>query len=164
MANTDKNSFAKLLQNARYEAGYASRDKAAEVVPYSTESIGRHERNETGITPENAVIYATCYKSKRLLMNYCTECPVGIVMGKTVTERHLPHAVLRYENRLSKASDGIPHLKRITDDGNVSESDDDILSEIIRDGRELGNAIDDICYVTECKKNKPCKGDTRLVA
>ena len=45
------------LREARVKAGYVSRGTASIAVPYSPETIGRHERGEVDLTPADAVVY-----------------------------------------------------------------------------------------------------------
>lgn len=52
------------LREARVKAGYVSRGTASIAVPYSPETIGRHERGEVDLTPADAVVYAESYKSR----------------------------------------------------------------------------------------------------
>ena len=83
------------LREARVKAGYVSRGTASLAVPYSPETIGRHERGEVDLTPADAVVYAESYKSPDILLRYCATCPVGCKMGWTAADIPLPHATLR---------------------------------------------------------------------
>ena len=48
-------------------AGFVSRGTASTVVPYSPETIGRHERGDVEMEPEDALVYAECYQSPDIL-------------------------------------------------------------------------------------------------
>lgn len=65
------------LREARSRAGYANRVAASMAVPFSPETIGRHERGDVQITPEDAVLYSERYGSQAILVQYCADCPVG---------------------------------------------------------------------------------------
>lgn len=65
------------LREARIRAGYVNRGTAAMVVPYSPETIGRHERGDIEMEPEDAVVYADCYNEPGIMARYCATCPVG---------------------------------------------------------------------------------------
>ena len=70
------------LREARVKAGYVSRGTASIAVPYSPETIGRHERGEVDLTPADAVVYAERYKILRLRL------PVSL-LGKISTNCRL---------------------------------------------------------------------------
>ena len=70
------------LREARVKAGYVSRGTASIAVPYSPETIGRHERGEVDLTPADAVVYAESYKILRLRL------PVSL-LGKISTNCRL---------------------------------------------------------------------------
>ena len=55
------------LREARMRAGFVSRGTASTVVPYSPETIGRHERGDVEMEPEDALVYAECYQSPDIL-------------------------------------------------------------------------------------------------
>ena len=76
-------------------AGFVSRGTASTVVPYSPETIGRHERGDVEMEPEDALVYAECYQSPDILPRYCATCPVGRAIGRTATDRPLAHATLK---------------------------------------------------------------------
>ena len=67
-------------------AGFVSRGTASTVVPYSPETIGRHERGDVEMEPEDALVYAECYQSPDILPRYCATCPVGRAIGRTATD------------------------------------------------------------------------------
>lgn len=71
-------------------AGFVSRGTASTVVPFSPETIGRHERGDVEMEPEDALVYAECYQSPDILPRYCATCPVGRAIGRTATDRPLP--------------------------------------------------------------------------
>lgn len=71
------------LREARIRAGYVNRGTAAMVVPYSPETIGRHERGDIEMEPEDAVVYADCYNEPGIMARYCATCPVGQRMSQT---------------------------------------------------------------------------------
>ena len=82
MSSTTEKSPPSYLREARLKAGYESRMVASNVVPYSPETIGRHERGDVEMEPADALVYAQCYKNPGILPHYCADCPVGKAMGK----------------------------------------------------------------------------------
>ena len=56
MSDTATKNAPDYLREARLKAGYASRGTATTKVPYSQETIGRHERGEVLMEPGDAVL------------------------------------------------------------------------------------------------------------
>mgnify|MGYP000307301378 CR=1 FL=1 len=77
MSDTATKNAPDYLREARLKAGYASRGTATTKVPYSQETIGRHERGEVLMEPGDAVLYSESYKNPAILVKYCAGCPVG---------------------------------------------------------------------------------------
>lgn len=123
MPASEKQRVPEYLREARMAAGFSSRGIAATEVPYSPETIGRHERGEVPIAPEDAVIYAKGYDRPDILIRYCTDCPIGRATGKTSTDRDLPWAALRVTQRLRKAKEIADTLESIADDGKVDHEE-----------------------------------------
>jgi len=91
------------LREARLNAGYVSRCTAVTQVPFSSETIGRHERGEVALEPEDLLIYAKSYDCPELCYLYCADCPVGKHMGRTATLLPFPFAALRVSKMLADA-------------------------------------------------------------
>ena len=133
------------LREARLAAGYANRDTASADVPYSPETIGRHERGEVTVAPEDAIVYAKSYGREDILLRHCAECPVGREVGRQVTDRDLPFATLRLTQRLRKAAREIADtLEGIADDGIVDETERPLFDNSLATLKELGETITDI--------------------
>ena len=73
------------LREARQRAGHTSLEAAAQHVPWSPQVIGRHERGDVKITPQDVVIYADKYCAPELFSGYCASCPVGERTGAAFT-------------------------------------------------------------------------------
>ena len=133
------------LKSARMEAGFPSRDTAAAIVPFSPETIGRHERGEVAITPDDALVYAKCYDRDDIAIRYCADCPIGQATGRKATERDLPFTTLRLTQRLRKAAKEIADtLEAIADDGIVDESERPAFDMSLASLHELSESITDI--------------------
>ena len=117
MPSFGTNAIPICLKSARQAAGYANRDKASRKLPYSPETIGRHERGEMTLTPENAIVYAECYGREDILLRYCANCPVGRATGRQLIDRDLSCATLRLTTRLRWAVEIADTLERVADDG-----------------------------------------------
>ena len=77
-------------------------------VNISPVAIGRHERGDVRVTPEDAILYANTYRRPDILIRYCSDCPVGQATCKSVTDRDLPTATLRLTARLRRTAEKIP--------------------------------------------------------
>lgn len=105
MSDTATKNAPDYLREARLKAGYASRGTATTKVPYSQETIGRHERGEVLMEPGDAVLYSESYKNPAILVKYCAGCPVGQRIGRKATDRPLPLATLRVSRMLEDAQE-----------------------------------------------------------
>lgn len=106
-------------------AGFVSRGTASTVVPYSPETIGRHERGDVEMEPEDALVYAECYQSPDILPRYCATCPVGRAIGRTATDR----------------------LEEIAFDGVIDASERTDFMEALDFLRKLEESINDIILI-----------------
>jgi len=133
------------LKQARLDAGHANRDTASTLVPYSPEQIGRHERGEITLTPDDALIYAAYYQRPDILLRHCADCPIGRTRGQKATDRDLPIATLRLTNRLRQAAKEIAEtLENIADDGIVDAEERPIFDKAIATLQGLGETIQDL--------------------
>lgn len=123
MSTTAKKEPPEYLRTAREKAGCSSRSTAAMKVPYSPETIGRHERGEVDIAPADAVTYAEGYKAPDILYRYCSDCPVGRKTGRTATDRPLPYATLRVRRMVEDAQAVTAVLEKIALDGEVDQAE-----------------------------------------
>lgn len=143
------------LREARVEAGYVSRSTAAMAVPFSPETIGRHERGDVEMEPEDAVIYAECYNSPALLHRYCATCPVGSKIGRTATDRPLPLATLRVRRMMMEGQAVADRLEEIAFDGVIDQSEQAAFQEALDFLRKLESSISDIILLGENGKSRP---------
>lgn len=125
-------------------AGYVSRGTATTAVPFSPETIGRHERGDVELEPEDAVTYAECYKSPDILHRYCATCPVGQRIGRTVTDRPLPHATLRIRRLIVDAQSVAERLEQIAFDGVIDDTEKADFEKALSFLRQLEEGINDI--------------------
>jgi hypothetical protein len=130
-------------------------------VPFSPETIGRHERGDIPLSPEDALIYAEHYESDDIPIRYCAGCPIGRTSGRAATDRDLPYVTLRLTYRLRVAAKEIaPTLESIAYDGIVAEGKRPIFIASIISLKELGENITDIMLYAAAngiKKEPPCK-------
>ena len=122
------------------------------VVPFSPETIGRHERGDIHITPEDAVLYSERYGSQALLVRYCADCPVGRMTGKTATERPLPFATLRVRRMLKEAVGVADTLEEIAYDGVIDETEREDFAKALDFLRELESTITDLLLIGGTEK------------
>lgn len=113
-------------------------------VPYSQETIGRHERGEIMMEPCDAIQYAQSYEAPDILVHYCTDCPVGQVMGKKATNRPLPFATLRVSRMIGDARKVADRLEEIAFDGVIDENEREDFGAALVFLRELEETIQDL--------------------
>lgn len=147
MSTTAKKGPPAYLREARVGAGYVSRGTASLRVPFSPETIGRHERGDVELTPEDIVTYAECYENPGILPRYCAGCPVGQKMGKTATDRELPHATLRIRRLIEEAQGVADRLEEIAFDGVIDPSEKAEFAKALAFLRELEAGINDIMLI-----------------
>lgn len=135
------------LKEARIQAGYVSRDIASMTVPFSPETIGRHERGDIHLDPDDAVLYARCYKNPGILLRYCSSCPVGKMVGCKVKEIELPHASLRINKLIRDAQEVAKSLEEIAFDGVIDESERADFEDALRFLEELESCIKDVILI-----------------
>ena len=120
---------------------------ASTVVPYSPETIGRHERGDVEMEPEDALVYAECYQSPDILPRYCATCPVGRAIGRTATDRPLAHATLRVRRLIEDGQDVADRLEEIAFDGVIDASERTDFMEALDFLRKLEESINDIILI-----------------
>jgi hypothetical protein len=147
MPSLDKKVARTYLKEARLRAGYSNRDTASIDVCYSPEVIGRHERGEIPLAPEDMIVYSDCYGRRDILYHYCAECAIGRITGKAISDRDLPLATLRLTRRLRKAArDTADTLESIADDGVLNDKDRPMFSTSLNALEELSGTITDFLF------------------
>lgn len=146
------------LREARSRSGYANRVAASMAVPFSPETIGRHERGDVQITPEDAVLYSERYGSQAILVQYCADCPVGRITGKKATERPLPFATLRVRRMLKEAIAWADTLEEIAFDGVIDDTEREDFTKALAFLRELENTISDMLLIGSKEEAAPAPG------
>lgn len=146
------------LREVRIRAGYVNRGTAAMVVPYSPETIGRHERGDIEMEPEDAVVYADCYNEPGIMARYCATCPVGQRMGKKLVDRPLPFATLRVRRLIHDAQDVASRLEEIAFDGVIDDTERHDFESALSFLRDLESSIQELIVTgtaTDTKKEPP---------
>ena len=135
------------LREARTKAGCANRVAASMLVPFSPETIGRHERGDVTMEPEDAMLYAEKYRAPGILIRYCADCPIGKATGRDVTDRPLPHAALRIRRMVKEAQQVADQLEEIAFDGVIDDAERDDFARAMSFLRDLEKTISDIILV-----------------
>ena len=139
-----KKEAPEYLRQARLRAGCSSRGTATLKVPYSPETIGRHERGEVPVEPADALIYASGYESPDILIRYCADCPVGRQTGRTATDRPLPFATLRARRMIEDAQQVADRLEQIAFDGVIDDAERADFQSALDFLRQLEESITDM--------------------
>ncbi len=135
------------LREARVKAGYVSRGTASIAVPYSPETIGRHERGEVDLTPADAVVYAESYKSPGHPASLLRDVPCGLQDGLDGGGHSASHATLRIRRLIVEAQAVADRLEEIAFDGAIDESERRDFEEALRFLRQLEASINDIILI-----------------
>ncbi len=153
------------LVDARIAAGYQSREDAAIRVPYAAVTIGRHERGEIRLAPDDIIIYAKAYNAPEIMIYYCRNCcPIGHrLMRPASGRRELSLLVTQLGNRLRKIAAAADRLADIADDNVVDASERSDFDEILALMRSTREVIDCFeLYAMLADKKKPAQsGDGR---
>lgn len=153
------------LEAARKAAGYATQAEAAEHVPYARVTIGRHERGEIQLAPEDLLVYAQAYNAPEILFEYCRVCcPIGRrMMRPAQADADLTLLVTQLGNRLRKISAAAERLADIADDNKVDaaeRADFDRIVDLMRNARDV---LDDFeRYALLQGKKSACSGAGRV--
>ncbi|MEA4928410.1 MAG: helix-turn-helix transcriptional regulator [Candidatus Limiplasma sp.] len=142
MPESTQNIIGMCLREARKAAGYDNAGQAALKVNRSPETVGRHERGDIPLSPEDAIQYAAAYARPDILIRYCDGCPVHkAAYGDTpVCDRSLPWGAMRIANRLRRSAQYAEKLETILDDGIVNEDELPDLMEVFDFLRDVGQA------------------------
>ena len=159
MPEGTKKATRAYLREARVRAGFVSRGTASAAVTFSPETIGRHERGDVEMTPEDVVTYAEFYQSPDILPRYCAGCPVGRKMGKSATDRELPHATLRIRRLMAEGQAVANRLEEIAFDGVIDPSERSDFADALAFLRKLEESISDIMLIG-LGKEKAASGAT----
>lgn len=135
------------LREARVRAGFVNRGTASTAVPYSPETIGRHERGDVELEPMDAVVYAESYHDPALMYRFCSRCPVGQRIGRTATDRPLPFATLRIRRLIADAQDVANRLEQMAFDGQIDASEREDFENALTFLRQLEESIIDILLI-----------------
>lgn len=162
MACKDKVSGQSYLRKARLEAGYSTITSASLSLHFSPEAVGRHERGEVSITPDDALLYAQIYNNNSILHRYCAECPIGKTLGNTATDRPLALAVLRINHVLVEAQKVADDLEKIAYDGVIDDSEQYDFDQAIEFLKQLKDTISDLLLIqSEGKRNRAALAATK---
>lgn len=154
MSEMDKKRPPDYLREARIRAGFPSRGTASTVVPYSPETIGRHERGEVIMAPQDAVMYATCYQEQSIMRRYCSQCPVGQHIGRAAQSRDLPFAALRLHRMVTGGQAIAEMAEEIAFDGQIDITEVADLQNVLSYLKELEQTIEDFILMSEEKERR----------
>lgn len=143
MSESAKNDFTVRIKMSRLRK-YASREKAAMTVPYSPETIYRHEVGMNKLDPGIVSVYASAYDDPALMLRYCECCAIGNQIYKPLADRDLSSAVLRICNRTKKLPQVADDLADIADDSIIDEKERQRFNQDVEFLCELNAAVGDM--------------------
>jgi hypothetical protein len=164
LSSNERGGINTYLREARLTYGCVSTETASEVVPFSKEAIGRHERGDVHVSTDAILAYARGYGRDDILLRYCTYCPVGVAIGVSATEWDFPVAALRLSKQLKTAYTDIGEkLEGMACEGDVLDIDFMRFMRVMDTVAKLKGAITDmeLCAAKNGKrKAQPRKGST----
>lgn len=116
-------------------------------VPFSPETIGRHERGDVEMAPDDIVTYAECYKAPDVMYRYCADCPVGRRLGRKANDRPLASATLRIRYLIAEGIDVANRLEAIAFDDQIDAAEKQDFNEALAFLRRLDESINDIILI-----------------
>lgn len=116
-------------------------------VPFSPETIGRHERGDVEMAPDDIVVYAECYKAPDVMHRYCADCPVGQRLGRRANDRPLASATLRIRYLIAEGMDVANRLEAIAFDDQIDAAEKQDFNEALAFLRRLDESINDIILI-----------------
>lgn len=152
MSISGNNKLNLCLREARKAKGFSSAGQASTVVPYSPETIGRHERGETQLSMDDVMTYSDLYSDPSLLMVYCSGCKIrSKIMGDDRTmPLGVPLSALRISNRLRNAAGIAEELADILDDGRIEDDEIPDLANVLRYLRKIEETTRELVYGCMC--------------
>lgn len=133
------------LREARRSAGNESIIAAARKTKRSPEAVGRHERGEVNLHPQDVIQYAEAYGSPDLLIRYCGECPIYRTLNaNSPMDRDLPWGALKLSTRLNRAASFAMLLEQIADDGKIDNHELPEFKSVVAFLQEINEASRDL--------------------
>lgn len=138
------------IREARIKAGHRSTAVAAMALHMSQEVVGRIERGETKVTPDDILSLAAAYGDESIVVHYCNnECPVGRAMTGDVQHMPFAQAALRIKNVIGEAVHCLDIISHISEDGKVSAWEQpDFLSAMLFLNNVFFDRYRDLLFVT----------------
>lgn len=144
MPETTSKPLPACLREARLRSGYPNRDTAAAALHRSPETIGRHERGEVPVCPDDVLDYAARYNKPDLLFRFCGECPISAKLREELQGYEFNQAANRLFNRLRKAMDIGVSIMEIADDGVVNPWEREAFIDALKSGNSIIAAFEEM--------------------
>ncbi len=145
--------FASRKAAAEYNEALASREKAAELLGFSTATLANYELGVTkNVPPDSVVMMSDLYKSPELRNYYCkNECPIGKCLPMATKESGLQGITVKILNSLD--DEEVKRMKKdlleIAADGEIAEDEQDKFEEIVKGLETLETAISELRILAE---------------
>ncbi len=142
MAKSVSKAADNMYAIARLNAGFTSRDKAAEGLPFCARTLAEIELGETP-TPDQVNYMAIRYNHNTLTAWYCAEeCPIGQRYAHRVEEKDLSGATIGLLKGFNAAKKYIERLIEIAEDNAITDDEIPDLTEIMEQILALEEYID----------------------
>ena len=142
---------------AKYDERLLSREGAAEMLGMSVSSVADAELGLTKCMPvDKAVLMADLYKAPHLLNHYClNECPIGCrhCISEEVFDIDRVTVKLLRNLKVDDLEDMKEKLLDIAEDGEISESEEPDLKEILDYLEKLAKTVSELKIIGDMALN-----------
>lgn len=150
-----------IYQLARESAGL-TQEAASDQLYISTESLRMYETGRRRPSDEMAVMMADAYHDEALVYRHIKASPVGRVLPD-LTERSLQECTMRLFRLLRKfvREQRVETLLEIAEDGIIDAQERPVYNEIMKDLREIVEAVIAIFFTSEGQEKTPYRSANR---
>lgn len=139
------------ISAASYNDNLSSREGASEATGIDRNRIVRTELGAINPYPDEVVVYADLYNAPELMNYYCsTLCPIGKETVDSLEITTLERACLKLLSSSHQFSEAQEQLVQISQDGEITEEEQDQMQEIMDKLRRVANDISALDLL--CKK------------
>lgn len=140
------------LAASSFDKRFKSREKTAEALCISTDSLCGYELGYVKYMPSQMVVtMAEMYHAPHLLNNYCAcDCPIGIARGMTaVPNRNVEQTAFAFMQALKNAEATQDKLIKVVEDGKVTPDELPTLNDVVAELSKYARLYDELKNLIE---------------